>query len=72
MDNICAYSPTEGGSDMCIILIGYEKEIDTLLEMNMGLKRRFDSSCRIVFDSYSEVELGTTIIITITITIIIL
>ena len=58
MDNITAYCPTEGGTDMCIILIGYENQIATLLEMNVGLKRRFDNSCRIVFESYNEDELG--------------
>ena len=58
MDNICAYSPTEGGTDMCIILIGYENDINSLLDMNVGLKRRFDNSCRIIFESYNEIELG--------------
>jgi hypothetical protein len=59
VDTIVAYSPTQAGSDMSIILCGYKGEINELLDkMNPGLKRRFPESCTIEFDSFDEEELS--------------
>ena len=41
--------------DLCIILAGYEENMDEMLEYNPGLKDRFVN--RIVFDNYSGEEL---------------
>lgn len=41
--------------DLCIILAGYEEEMDELLKHNPGLKDRFSN--RIVFDNYTGEEL---------------
>lgn len=41
--------------DLCIILAGYEENMDEMLEHNPGLRDRFVN--RIVFDNYSGEEL---------------
>lgn len=54
MDNLLTYSLNHK-MDMCIVLAGYEDEMESLLEYNPGLKDRFPN--KIIFDNYSGAEL---------------
>jgi SpoVK/Ycf46/Vps4 family AAA+-type ATPase len=58
LNTLVAGLPTEGGTNMAVILAGYEAEtIEMLRTANPGLDRRFPAANRYVFASYSREEL---------------
>ena len=48
-------SSVDHSRDLCIILAGYEEEMDDMLKYNPGMKDRFPN--RIIFDNYTGEEL---------------
>jgi hypothetical protein len=56
VDTLIAGAPAEGGTDMAIIMCGYEDEMDELVNMtNPGLPRRFPN--RLLFESFNQPQL---------------
>jgi AAA+ superfamily predicted ATPase len=59
IDTLIGEITNEPGEDICVLLCGYKQEMEELLQdANPGLRRRFPIENALVFEDYSDTQLG--------------